>query len=56
MGKIKGEGVGEVQEFIDILDYSVGLSRMLNEQLSVPLSVFIYHVKRTYFDKGQGTL
>ena len=28
MGKILPEGVGEVQEFIDICDYSVGLSRM----------------------------
>lgn len=27
-GKIFSEGKGEVQEFIDILDYSVGLSRM----------------------------
>ncbi|KAG5639746.1 hypothetical protein H0H81_000026 [Sphagnurus paluster] len=32
MGKIKTEGVGEVQEFIDIVrcDYAVGLSRMMN--------------------------
>ncbi|KAI0826342.1 Aldehyde/histidinol dehydrogenase [Irpex lacteus] len=30
MGKIKTEGVGEVQEFIDIADYAVGLSRMMN--------------------------
>ncbi|KAF8240959.1 NAD-aldehyde dehydrogenase [Tricholoma matsutake] len=30
MGKIKTEGVGEVQEFIDICDYAVGLSRMMN--------------------------
>ncbi|CAF4757464.1 unnamed protein product, partial [Rotaria sp. Silwood2] len=28
MGKILPEGVGEVQEFIDICDYAVGLSRM----------------------------
>ncbi|CAH1405060.1 unnamed protein product [Nezara viridula] len=27
MGKIKAEGVGEVQEFVDICDYAVGLSR-----------------------------
>ena len=27
MGKILPEGVGEVQEFIDICDYAVGLSR-----------------------------
>ncbi|EAU84047.2 succinate-semialdehyde dehydrogenase [Coprinopsis cinerea okayama7 len=30
MGKIRTEGVGEVQEFIDICDYGVGLSRMMN--------------------------
>jgi aldehyde dehydrogenase family 7 protein A1 len=28
MGKILPEGVGEVQEYIDICDYAVGLSRM----------------------------
>jgi aldehyde dehydrogenase family 7 protein A1 len=30
MGKIKSEGWGEVQECIDICDYAVGLSRMIN--------------------------
>lgn len=25
-----GEGIGEVQEYIDICDYAVGLSRMFN--------------------------
>ncbi|KAJ3225429.1 Alpha-aminoadipic semialdehyde dehydrogenase [Clydaea vesicula] len=30
MGKILAEGLGEVQEYIDICDYSLGLSRMLN--------------------------
>lgn len=30
MGKILTEGLGEVQEAIDICDYAVGLSRMLN--------------------------
>ena len=29
-GKILGEGLGEVQEAIDICDYALGLSRMLN--------------------------
>lgn len=29
MGKIVQEGIGEVQEYIDICDYAVGLSRML---------------------------
>ena len=28
MGKIVPEGEGEVQEYIDIADYAVGLSRM----------------------------
>ena len=27
MGKIVPEGVGEVQEYVDICDYAVGLSR-----------------------------
>jgi aldehyde dehydrogenase family 7 protein A1 len=30
MGKIVPEGLGEVQEFIDICDYALGLSRMIN--------------------------
>jgi len=30
MGKIRTEGIGEVQEFVDVCDYAVGLSRMLN--------------------------
>jgi len=29
MGKINPEGIGEVQEYVDICDYAVGLSRML---------------------------
>ena len=29
MGKITPEGVGEVQEYVDICDYAVGLSRMM---------------------------
>lgn len=33
MGKIVAEGVGEVQEHIDICDYATGLSRMLNGQV-----------------------
>jgi len=28
MGKILAEGTGEIQEYIDICDYAVGLSRM----------------------------
>ena len=30
MGKILPEGIGEVQEAVDIADYATGLSRMLN--------------------------
>jgi aldehyde dehydrogenase (NAD+) len=30
MGKIRGEGLGEVQEMIDICDFAVGLSRQLH--------------------------
>ena len=30
MGKIQKEGEGEVQEFIDLCDYAVGLSRTIN--------------------------
>ena len=33
MGKILSEGLGEVQEYIDICDYAVGLSRMLQGQV-----------------------
>ncbi|TBU40187.1 NAD-aldehyde dehydrogenase [Dichomitus squalens] len=34
MGKIRTEGEGEVQEFIDIADYGVGLSRMMNGRVA----------------------
>jgi len=33
MGKIQAEGIGEVQEFIDICDYATGLSRMFSGQI-----------------------
>lgn len=33
MGKIHAEGVGEVQEFVDICDYAVGLSRTFAGQI-----------------------
>ena len=33
MGKIKPEGIGEVQEYIDICDYAVGLSRTISGQV-----------------------
>ncbi|KAJ3279373.1 Alpha-aminoadipic semialdehyde dehydrogenase, partial [Borealophlyctis nickersoniae] len=34
MGKILPEGVGEVQEYIDVCDYAVGLSRMIGGALA----------------------
>lgn len=33
MGKIQAEGVGEVQEFVDVCDYAVGLSRTFSGQI-----------------------
>lgn len=33
MGKILPEGIGEVQEFIDICDLAVGLSRTIGGQV-----------------------
>lgn len=33
MGKIKSEGLGEVQEFIDCCDMACGLSRGLNGKI-----------------------
>ena len=33
VGKIEAEGIGEVQEYIDICDYAVGLSRTLAGQV-----------------------
>ena len=32
-GKIVAEGIGEIQEYLDICDYAVGLSRMINGQV-----------------------
>ncbi len=44
MGKILPEGLGEVQEFIDICDYAVGLSRMFDGKIfpSESNSVWIF--------------
>lgn len=33
MGKILAEGIGEIQEYIDICDYAIGLSRSINGQV-----------------------
>lgn len=32
-GKLLVEGIGEIQEYLDVCDYAVGLSRMLNGQV-----------------------
>lgn len=42
MGKIIAEGVGEVQEYIDICDYAVGLSRMFSGSIFPSESEFQY--------------
>ena len=39
MGKIVPEGVGEVQEYVDICDYAVGLSRMFSGKVSKTLAL-----------------
>ena len=47
MGKILTEGRGEVQEFIDICDYAVGLSRMFDGKIFPSESshfCFIYNI------------
>ncbi|KAJ1518203.1 Alpha-aminoadipic semialdehyde dehydrogenase [Coelomomyces lativittatus] len=41
MGKIVSEGIGEVQEYIDVCDYAVGLSRMLNGQVIPSESIYL---------------
>lgn len=33
VGKISQEGIGEVQEFVDVCDYAVGLSRSFAGQI-----------------------
>jgi len=42
MGKIVPEGLGEVQEYIDICDFAVGLSRMLNGKIIPSESNFFF--------------
>ena len=39
MGKIVPEGVGEVQEYVDICDYAVGLSRMFSGKVGIELLI-----------------
>ena len=42
MGKIRGEGLGEIQEYVDICDYAVGLSRQLNGQVIPSERITLY--------------
>ena len=42
MGKIVPEGIGEVQEYVDICDYAVGLSRMYSGKVSHRLEKKIF--------------
>jgi len=42
MGKILAEGEGEVQEYIDIADYAVGLSRMFAGHVFPSESMFCF--------------
>ena len=41
MGKIYVEGVGEVQEYVDVCDYAVGLSRMIGGPILPSESKFL---------------
>lgn len=42
MGKIFVEGVGEVQEYVDVCDYAVGLSRMIGGPILPSESKYVY--------------
>ena len=42
MGKIVPEGIGEVQEYVDICDYAVGPSRMYSGKVSHRLEKKIF--------------
>ena len=48
VGKIKPEGIGEVQEYVDICDYAVGLSRMIDGKV-LPSERKISHFLFTLF-------
>jgi len=47
MGKILSEGLGEVQEYIDICDYAVGLSRMFAGKVLPSESQFTHLLELT---------
>ena len=42
MGKIVPEGVGEVQEYVDICDYAVGLSRMFSGKVRSIIHILLF--------------
>ena len=50
VGKILPEGIGEVQEYVDICDYAVGLSRMFAG--AVFPSESMYSVWAIHWQKG----
>lgn len=51
MGKILTEGEGEVQEYIDICDYALGLSRTLQGQV-LPSERFEHSLMEVYNPLG----
>ena len=51
VGKIASEGVGEVQEYVDICDFATGLSRQINGKVSSPAAEGFFFFLTV---KGQG--
>uniref|UniRef100_A0A8C5U0U0 aldehyde dehydrogenase (NAD(+)) n=1 Tax=Malurus cyaneus samueli TaxID=2593467 RepID=A0A8C5U0U0_9PASS len=49
MGKIFVEGVGEVQEYVDVCDYAVGLSRMIGGPILPSESKYIIRKCNSFF-------
>ena len=48
MGKIKSEGLGEVQEYIDMCDLAVGMSRQLPGQVCMCMCMYVSTFKYMY--------
>jgi len=46
MGKIVPEGLGEVQEYIDVCDLAVGLSRQINGKVIPSESKLLQHFRQ----------
>ena len=55
MGKIVPEGIGEVQEYVDICDYAVGLSRMIDGKV-LPSERKRFHFLFTLFSASRNLL